>query len=438
MSENKFLNLRWLKLMRQNRFKIVIFAILALIVGAGFRLFLSSGAEVFFMSIPIIALTAGGIFGFDFKKISFAKMMVGVLNVLVLLGVVVAMFFHLEKLIFGRILCWEVFLAVYFLLSIVIFILALKTLVYFFADFISCKIKNFILKKTLYGIIVGLFWIFLLLPFLLETFALHRPKIGDRINPQSELGLAYENVYFKTKDNILLHGWFIPAPSRQAVIIGHGLGANKSNFISVAQFWHNLGFNVLIFDFRGHGQSQGHTISLGYNERHDIKSGVDYLSRRKEIDPRKIIGYGVSFGGAAMVQAVAQDSRLKAIIIDSAYANLDSLALQTVERLGFLPPVFVKTIARIGLSLASFESGFDLRQFSTERAMAQVKQPVLLMHGKKDALISWRETEKLFAVAKEPKFLYLFESHGHYATMNDPGYRTVVEKFLSMFGFKEE
>lgn len=433
-----FENLRWLEFMRQNGFKIVIFTILTLIVWAGFRLSLSSGAEVFFMSIPIVALMAGGIFGFDFKKISPMKMIVGVFNVLVLLGLVVLMFFHLEKLMFGRILWREVFLAGYFLLSIGILIFLSKAAVCFLAGLSSRKIKNRLLQKSFYWAIVGLFWIFMVFPFLLETFTLHRPKIGDRINPRSALGLSYENVALKTKDRVVLDGWFIPAQSDKAVVVGHGLGANKSNFLSIAEFWHDLGFNVLIFDFRGHGKSQGHTISLGYRERLDIEAGLDYLSARQDINQQKIIGYGVSFGGAALIQAAAEDARLKAIIIDSSYANIDSLALQTVEKTGFVPPVFVKIIARIGLSMASFECGFDIRKFSTERALAEVKQPVLLMHGKKDTLIPWVETEKLFATAHQPKFLHFFETQGHYATMSDAAYRTVVEDFLSAIRFWEK
>lgn len=129
--------------------------------------------------------------------------------------------------------------------------------------------------------------------------------------------------------------------------------------------------------------------------------------------------------------AAAEDSRLKAIIIDSSYANVDGLALQTVERIGFLPPIFVKMIARIGLSMASFECGFDLRKFSTERAMAQVKQPVLLLHGKKDTLILWKETEKLFAAANQPKFLHFFETQGHYTTISDPDYKFFIMDFLN-------
>ncbi len=417
--------------MRQNNFKIIIFMILTLGVFGGFRFFLSSGTEAFFMSIPILAVLGVAIFTFKLKSISKKEIYAGAINILVLLGVTVWMFYHLEKMMFGRIIWREVVLAGYFLIAVGIFILLLKAIALFIAKFLTRQIRNVFLQKSLHWMLVSLFWILIIFPFLLETFAIHRPKIGDRINPYNELGLDYENTYFKTKDDILLHGWFIPAQSDKTVIVGHGLGANKSNFISVADFWHSLGFNVLIFDFRGHGKSQGHTISLGYQERQDIEAGLDYLSTRKDIDQQKIIGYGVSFGGAAMIQAAAEDLRLKAIIIDSSYANVDSMALQTVERVGFIPPFFVKMIAHIGLAMASFENGFDLRKFSTERAMAKVKQPVLLMHGKKDTLISWKETEKLFAVANQPKFLHFFETQGHYTTIGDPDYKFFIIDFLN-------
>lgn len=420
--------------MNQNNLRIMIFLIATVSVLTVFNVFLSSGAESFFMSVPIWAILGFVILKYPSFTVS-RKVSVGIIsNVLLLSVIAVGMFLYLEKLIFGKVIWGEVFLAVYFLISVGIVIVLAKFLARLAVRLLSQKVKIQYVQKGIYWTGISLFWIFIILPFMLETFALHRPKIGDRLNPTTALGLSYENTYFKTKDDVLLHGWFIPAQSDKAVIIGHGLGANKSNFLIVADFWHSLGFNVLIFDFRGHGQSQGHTISLGYKERLDIQAGLDYLSRRQDVNLGRIIGYGVSFGGAAMIQAAAEDLRLQAIIIDSAYASVDSMALQTVERIGFVPPFLVKIIANIGLSMASLECGFDLQAFSPERAMAKIKQPVLFLHGKKDTLISWKESEKLFASAHEPKFLHYFETEGHYTTMNDPNYKMIVSNFLENEG----
>lgn len=123
-----------------------------------------------------------------------------------------------------------------------------------------------------------------------------------------------------------------------------------------------------------------------------------------------------------------------AMIIDSAYANMDSMALQTVEKVGFIPSFFVKTIADIGLSMASLEIGFDIRRYSPQWAMAQVQQPVLLFHGKQDTMIPWQESQKLFAAANEPKYLRVLENQEHYTTMEDSSYGSVPINFLNGFG----
>lgn len=420
----------------ENKRSILIFLCGALIVTAGFSFILSSGAEAFFMSVPIWTVLGAVIFKDKLTNVP-KKNIIGVgVALIVLFGVTVGMFYHFAKLMAGQVIWTEIFLAWYFLLAMGIVIISGKAVVLFGVGLGTRQIKNVYLRTCVRGMVLGCFWVFIVFPFTLETVALHRLKIGDQLNPRSTLMLRYENVYFRTKDNILLHGWFVPAHSDQTVIIGHGAGANKSNFLGVVDFWHKLNFNVLIFDFRGHGQSQGHTISLGYRERWDIEAGLDYLVKRADINPRKIIGYGVSFGGAAMIHAAAEDARLQAIIIDSAYADMDSMALQTVEKVGFIPSFFVKTIADIGLSMASLEIGFNIRRYSPQWAMAQVQQPVLLFHGKQDTMIPWQESQKLFAAANEPKYLRVLETQGHYTTMDDSSYRPVVEKFLGTV-FKE-
>ncbi len=345
-------------------------------------------------------------------------------------AVVFTMFLYLEKLLWGKIIWKEVFIAGYFLIAVGLVVAVAKGLFRQLVIFATQRIKNVLLQKSTRLLFQGLFWAAIIFPFLLATFTIHRPKIGDRMNPQSALGLSYEKISFKTPDNIWLDGWYLPGSGDKTVIIGHGLGANKSNFLSVVDLWHGLGFKVLIFDFRGHGQSEGHTISFGYKERKDIEAALDYLGTRRDVDPQKIMGYGVSFGGVAMIQAAAEDPRLQAIVIDSAYADMDAMALQTVKKIGFVPAGFLKIIADVGLSMASLENGFDMRKFSPQRAMAKVKQPVLLIHGRKDSLIPAEESEKLFKAAQDPKFLYILDTQGHYTTMDHPGYPIILRDFL--------
>ncbi len=116
---------------------------------AGFKFFLSSVAEAFFMSVPVLAILGAGIFKFRLNEIPKKQIVIGVINILVLLGVTVAMFYHLEKMMFGKIIWREVFLAGYFLLAVGTFILSLKALARFIAKLLTRQIKNIFLQSII-------------------------------------------------------------------------------------------------------------------------------------------------------------------------------------------------------------------------------------------------------------------------------------------------
>ena len=135
---------------------------------------------------------------------------------------------------------------------------------------------------------------------------------------------------------------------------------------------------------------------------------VDYLLSRKELDSEKILGYGVSFGAAALIHAAAEDKRLKLIIVDSPFAEFEVMAKKVVERMLFIPTVLRNTLGNLGLSFANLELGFNLKKHSPLSVISEIGQPILIIHGKNDPLIPWTEADKLFKAANNPKeFLVL-------------------------------
>ena len=283
------------------------------------------------------------------------------------------------------------------------------------------------IKKTIAFIILLLTAV----PFFLVMTSIHRPKIGNIFNPQTALGLTYEDVTIETRDKIKIRGWFVPAKSDSAVIIAHGLGANKSNFMGTVELWNSLGFNVLIFDFRGHGDSDGHSVSFGYKERYDVIAGMDYLVRDKKFLPSNIWGYGVSFGGAAMLYAAAEGSRFRGLIIDSAFANLDHMAEKIVTREVIIPFFCRRLIKELGMIFLEMDLGKDIRIRSPLQAVQNLSgTPILFIHGKGDPLIPWTETELLYKSAQAPKKLFLTDANGHYGTLEDPRYMETIKGFI--------
>jgi len=343
---------------------------------------------------------------------------------------VVIFYFFLSRFMGGRIIWKEVIQSYYFLSAIAIIFSFMRSVI----QSIARKVSNLVMpsrwKKPVYYFLYMFIWLFLVFPYCLATFTIHKPKVGDRLNPKTTLGLSYKDVTLDAEDGMKIKGWFIPSQqSDKGVVIAHGLGANKSNFMGLASLWHEMGFNVIIFDFRGHGMSSGHTISMGYRERLDIKAAVNYLVENPKVNPKKIVGYGVSFGAASLLHAASEDPRIKSVIIDSCFADVHTMAGQLLKKM-HIPPLLRDPIIRIGLEIIDFELGFKMRENMPKQIIGQVNRPILIIHGINDPLVPPSESEKLFKAARQPKKLLLLSVPGHYGTFYDQEYRRAIEEFL--------
>ena len=338
---------------------------------------------------------------------------------------------NLGDMLRGRWLWGEVFYYAWLLASFLsvlqIFKAALNGLVANVICWPAHEVLRRIIQKVIYYVILFV----LAIPFFLAVTSIHRVKIGDGHTPKTAWGYAYEDVALKTSDGLHIKGWFVPADSDKAVIIAHGLSANKSNFLGTVEMWHELGYNALIFDFRGHGMSEGHTVTFGYEERRDVMAAAQYLLKDKKFTSDKIIGYGVSFGGAAMIHAAKEMPVFHKLIIDSSFANLGDMADMIVDGEVIIPSFCRKLFKEIGLFFVRLDLGFDIREKSPENAIGDLAGiPILLIHGKGDPMISWHQTERLYAKAKNPKQVVFLETQGHFGTPNDPAYIDIIRAFI--------
>jgi alpha-beta hydrolase superfamily lysophospholipase len=254
-------------------------------------------------------------------------------------------------------------------------------------------------------------------PLIFTSFNVHRTKIGNAFNP-SLVKLPYEDVHFFTSDRLRLHGWWIPARVRtsRSVVVCHGVGANSGNFLDLAPFLHGAGFNVLFFDFRGHGDSQGHTVSFGWDEARDVRAACKYLQARGQT---QIALYGFSMGAGAVSLSFRpglEDERdfqkvVRAVIVDSTFAEFHPLVADQFEFL----PVFVRFIFLRSLDVFSrMEIGVAPRDISPARVIPRVApRPLLIIHGEADELIGAQQARALFAAAREPKQLQTVPGAGH-------------------------
>ncbi len=244
----------------------------------------------------------------------------------------------------------------------------------------------FVLIIAIYGILISV---------------LPRRHITD-IKP-SDLGLKYENITLITSDNIKLEGWFIPNnKTRNAIIVCHGYPFDKGNVLSFASFLHK-DYNLLFFDFRAMGKSEGKYTTVGYMEVEDLKSAINYLKNR---GIKNIGAIGFSLGGATILMTKSND--IKAIVADSSYANLDLMIDALYRQFFFLKYPFT-FITRL---LAKLVLKIDTSNISPEKAIKEIKIPILLIHGGKDSQIPV-ENSYLLNKANPKTELWIVEEADH-------------------------
>jgi dipeptidyl aminopeptidase/acylaminoacyl peptidase len=276
--------------------------------------------------------------------------------------------------------------------------------------------------KTAMNILLGIVLLIIALSFILVYVNTHPPRYPIHI-PPSDFQAPYEAVSFTTVDAILLKGWVVKPEhlleKTPAIIICHGVGANKSDFTELAVFLAKRGYIVLLFDFRAHGESAGSRTSLGYHEQKDISAALDLLKARPEVDPGRIGIYGFSMGGSAAILAVAQTRAFSAVVVDSAFTSLRDQARDAITGFYHLPSFPFLPLSIMGYQLY-FQTSVD--SVSPVRAIAKIAPtPVFIIAGEGDALIPADNGRNLYAAATEPKDLWIIPNADHGGTLAAAG-----------------
>jgi len=128
--------------------------------------------------------------------------------------------------------------------------------------------------------------------------------------------MSFERVRFRATDGVWLSGWKITAAlGRPWVIFCHGLGANRSDLLELAANLFTRRFNLLLFDFRGHGESGGRGTTFGCHEQRDLEGALAYLGTQPEVGDRPYGAVGVSMGASVALAVAARDERLHALAL---------------------------------------------------------------------------------------------------------------------------
>ena len=222
-----------------------------------------------------------------------------------------------------------------------------------------------------------------LLTSLVMGFILTKRSFLAEIRSPTEVGSVFEEVTFKSTDGISLAGWWIPAPdSDRAIIQLHGHGGSMDPDIQYLLAWNAAGFNVLMFDLRAHGRSQGCISTFGYLERHDVQGAIQFLKEEKGIKRMALVGF--SLGGIVAILSAPRCPEVVAVVEDGAPARLKSaLTVWGIEH--HLPFWAAKSLPWMAILGASLRVGVHLFRYEPVRWIEKISpRPLMIIHGELD------------------------------------------------------
>ena len=221
----------------------------------------------------------------------------------------------------------------------------------------------------------------------------------------------FEDAFFKTSDGVELNGWYFAPQTNSllghfAVLICHGNGGNISDRADLYRACMRTGVAVFAFDYRGYGRSHGRASEEGTYL--DAQAAYRWLTNKGF---SKVIAYGESLGGGIASELCLRE-KMSGLILQSTFTSIPEIG---AEIFPWLP---VRWLAKI--------------KYDTHAKLPRLTIPVLVMHSRADELAPFRQAERNYAVARDPKLFWEIRG-GHNEALEDrPLFIEGIEKFLRL------
>lgn len=233
----------------------------------------------------------------------------------------------------------------------------------------------------------------------------------------ASLGLPYRDVWIAVRSGTAreqIHGWWIPASAAKGTILHlHGNGYNISANLAQARCFHQLGYTVLMIDYRGYGQSRG-AFPTEQSVYVDAQAAWDYLTHERGISPHQIAIFGHSLGGAIALHLALEQPNAAALIVQSSFTSVR-------EMLDYSGQFWM------------FPVDWLLHQrFDSLAKVAALRVPVLYVHGTVDTVTSPQMSQALYEATQAPRQLLLIPAANHNDVQDVGGqtYLRAIEDFL--------
>lgn len=242
----------------------------------------------------------------------------------------------------------------------------------------------------------------------------------------------HEDMYIMSEDGLKLHATYFPCEgSKKVVICFHGYTSEGLNdYSTLAIFYLNKGYNLLIVDERAHGQSEGKYIGFGCLDRYDAKLWINEMVDKLGEDC-KILLHGDSMGGATVLMTTGLElpPQVKAAVSDCAFTSAWEVFSFVLKSMYHLPPFPIMQIAN---QMVKKKAGYELDECNAKNEVAKAKIPILFMHGDADSFVPCSMVHELYDACKTEKKLVIIEGAGHVESCYRDAelYEGAIESFI--------
>ncbi len=266
------------------------------------------------------------------------------------------------------------------------------------------------------------------LPDVAEEAKLIDNEFKDRVPSSSMSMISRDKLQLKLHANLYQQ----EEQNQKWAIVVHGYGAKAAVMVRWIRGFYEKGFNVLAPDLRGHGESEGSYIGMGWYDRLDTLSWIDQIL---DINPdAEIVLYGVSMGGATVMMTSGEclPANVKVIVEDCGYTSVDDIFAYQLADLFKLPKFPIINAAN---TVTKLRAGFDIYEASAVNKVRVSNIPMLFIHGEKDSFVPFEMIDKVYEVANVDKEKLIIPKAGHGESVQvDPElYWTTIWNFVDKY-----
>lgn len=218
--------------------------------------------------------------------------------------------------------------------------------------------------------------------------------------------------YITSFDGLKLHSYQVlnETKTNKWVINVHGYTSDSKKMSTYAKKYYDMGYNLLVPDLRGHGLSEGEYIGMGFDDRLDIISWINYILENNK--DAEIVLHGISMGAATVLMTSGEDLpvNVKAIVADCGYSSVWDQFSYQLDDLFSLPEF---PILHVSSLVGQFRAGYSIKDAAPINQVVNSKTPILYIHGDQDDFVPYYMMEELYSATSSEKEMLTIEGAGH-------------------------